>query len=108
MAHLPLVDFYKSTSLTHPGIIGIELHLQRRLQDKDSLMVCQGAQEETEGGQEDQGTSKQLGGTRNSFTVPWSSWPSFWLFLGSLTILQGIAILKPASHVFLPWAHSDW
>ena len=41
--------------------------------------------------QEDRGKIKELGWTAPScFGFPWSSWPSFWLFLGSLELLQGI------------------
>ena len=50
--------------------------------DWDSLTGCQGAQSRKEG-QEDQGEIKELGGHPPScFRVPWSSWPSFWLFPG--------------------------
>ena len=32
-------------------------------------------------GQDDQGEVKELRGTTSScFKIPWSSWPSFWLF----------------------------
>ena len=43
-------------------------------------------------GQEDQGTSEQLGGVPpSSFTSPWSSLPFFWLFMGSLAYFGDLA-----------------
>ena len=66
-------------------------------------MMCQGAQEEPEGRQDDQETLKQLMGAPLVF-LPWAL-PFFlrpigsigiWLFLGSLAIYQAILILKPA------------
>ena len=57
-------------------------------------MDCQEPRTSQKEGQEGQG---ELGGNSPSyFKVPWSSWPSFWLFLGSLAIHQAILILKPA------------
>ena len=99
-----------------------------RLQDKDNLMDCQGAQEEPreeqlpmlpigfiglpgslwslreireprksqKEGQEDRGKVKEP--PTGCFKVPWSSWPSFWFFLGSLAVHQAILILKPVSN----------
>ena len=50
--------------------------------------------EEPEEEQEDQGTLKQLGWAHpTSFTSPWSSRPSFWLFLGYLELPQGICFM---------------
>ena len=38
-------------------------------------------------GQEDQDEVKEPGGQGpNYLKIPWSSWPSFWLFLGSLEL----------------------
>ena len=54
-------------------------------------------------GQEDQGTLKQLGVIPPSFfTSTWSSWPSCWLFLGTLAIHQAHleACLKGLSKIF--------
>jgi|AntRauTorckE5430_2_1112549.scaffolds.fasta_scaffold28866_1 hypothetical protein len=43
--------------------------------------------EDQEIGQEHQGDVKELEGTSPShFKVPWSSWPSFWLFPGSMEL----------------------
>jgi len=60
---------------------------------------CQGSQEEPEGRPGGPGDLKTaqggLGVTLSPFTSLSSSWPSFWLFLGSLAIYQAIIILKP-------------
>ena len=51
-----------------------------RLQDKDSLMDCQGTQEEQEGRPGRPGRDKRAGENPTScFKVPRSSWPSFWV-----------------------------
>ena len=50
-------------------------------------------------GQAYQREVKELGGTPSCFEVPWSSWPSFWIVLGSLAIHQAILILKGALKV---------
>ena len=65
------------------------------LMDWDSLMDCHGDQEEPEGrpgGAWDLTTAR--GVPPSSFTFPWSSWSSFWLFLGSLAIHQAIPVYQ--------------
>ena len=64
-----------------------------RLQDKDSLMDCQGAQEEPEGRPGGPGNLKTA--TRSQLTLsplPSPSWPSLWLFLGP-------TVIHPAIHL---------
>ena len=46
--------------------------------------------------QEDQGTLKELGGTKLLHLALWSSWPSFWLFLGLPDNPSNWLKLKPA------------
>ena len=72
--------------------------------DWDTLMDCQGAQQEPEGRPRGPGTGvRARGGPQLAILlVPWSSWPSSWLLLCSLAIHQAIPIpqailmLKPA------------
>ena len=63
------------------GALGRRLQHKDSLMDWDGLMDCQGAQRQKEG-QEDQEEATEPGGfpPPSCFKVPWSSWPSFWLW----------------------------
>ena len=60
-------------------------------------MDGQGAQEDPE---ESPGRPRSLEttmGIPSNYSISsWSSWPSFWLLLGSQAILQAVLILQPA------------
>ena len=81
---LPSIDQQKNDpKVAHDRSLLGSRYTRSRLQDKESLMDRQGAQDEPERRPGGPGRDKRARGTPlNCFEVPCSSRPSFWLFPG--------------------------